>query len=188
MKKLLVISIISISLLSAVSAQTKDEDEEVENITLRMDFGDTDISKVIIDGTEYSSDDTTVNSFDFGYIVNASPLGIVSHSGDPIKAKFDKSEDVISLTQEKGDFFVPNTQGGSEVIEERQDLIQAREFMQTIDPSFGFTLGAERIIRVSYEFPYEVHEVKGPSNGIQKMLVQNRIHPGNETQLVLDTE
>jgi len=185
-KKLLTLLVFGAVVLPLASAQTMDDGESVENITLQMEFATSAPDKITIDGTEWDSSQTDY-SLSYGYIVNASPVGIVSYDGEPIQASFESGES-ISLTQERGEFLVPNTRGGNEVVEARQNLVQSRSFMSEINPSFGFTLEAERIIRVSYKYPYKVHEVRGPSNGIQTMLIQNRIHSGGETQLVLDTE
>lgn len=175
MKKLL-IGVILLTMLCSGSAQQPD------NITVELEF---DPSNAYIDGQPYG-DTTIINAPSFGYVSTSQPLGIVSYNEDPLRAGFIDSEGYY-ITQKSGEFLLPFTSGGPESIEDRQNIVENGDLVSRLNPSFSFGLGAERVIRVSYHFSYTVSEIIGTETGIEEILVRNRIHSGNQTELVLKT-
>lgn len=156
--------------------------QQPDNITVSLEFGP---SNAYIDGQPYDST-KIITAPSFGYVSSSQPLGVVSYNEDPLRAGFIESEEYY-ITQKSGEFLLPFTEDGPSTIEDRSELIQDGEFTDRLNPSFSFGLGAERIIRVSYHFTYTVSEIVGPETGIDEVLVRNRIHTGNQTELVLKT-
>lgn len=175
MKKKLLIGLV-VLLIGPGAAQQPD------NITVSLDFSP---SNAFIDGQSYENT-KIINAPSFGYVSSSQPVGVVSYNEDPLRAGFIDSEEYY-ITQKSSEFLVPFTEGGPSAIEDREGLIQNGKLMDKLNPSFSFGLGSERIIRVSYHFTYTVAEIVGPETGIDEVLVRNRIHTGNQTELVLKT-
>lgn len=161
--------------------------QQFDNVTIELEFSP---SNAYIDGQEYNNSYVTRDPSS-EYISTSQPLGIVSYGEIPMEIGFVDSERYYitqNISQNSTEFLLPSTSDGPNSIERRRTLVQNGELMNQLNPAFSFSIGAERIIRVSYPFGYKVAEFIGPETGIEEILVRNRIHSGNETKLTLRTE
>lgn len=161
--------------------------QQPENVTVELEFGP---SNAYIDGQEYENTEITRDPSS-EYISTGQPLGIVSYGEIPLAIGFVDSERYYvtqNISRNSTEFLLPFTSDGPNSIERRRTMVQNGELMNQLNPAFSFSIGAERIIRVSYPFGYRVAEFIGPETGIEEILVRNRIHSGNQTELTLRTE
>ncbi|WEL19963.1 hypothetical protein [Candidatus Nanohalococcus occultus] len=156
--------------------------QEPDNITVELEFSP---SNAYMEGQSYENTQV-LTAPSFGYVSSSQPLGLVSYNEDPLRIGFIDSERYY-ITQKTGEFLIPFTRNGAGAIEDRRELIESGELLTRLNPSIGFPLGAERVIRVSYHFTYKVSEIVGPKTGIEEILVRNSIHAGNQTELTLRT-
>ncbi|MFB6245297.1 MAG: hypothetical protein ABEJ03_03025 [Candidatus Nanohaloarchaea archaeon] len=174
--KLRTVALAALALVGPAAAQT--------NVTLEMEL---DTGSAYIDSQEVTTS-TVDNDLSFGYASTDQPVGVISYYGAPVQAKFSDGESLSltsNLSETGSEFVVPNTRGGVSAIEDRRSSLQEHRLLSKINPSISFQIGADRLIRVSYDIPYEVHSFNGSKTGIDDLLIRNRIHSGSQTELIL---
>lgn len=180
-KLLLMISII----LLMVSTGAANTDTPPDNISLSLSLN---ADTTYIDGDEET---TTQTRFDFEqpYISSGQPEAVIGAS-NPLELRYRESgtssmllggefEDEYTVIQEEGRFMVPFTRGGISSIDSRVNLLNDN-FLNQVEPSFGFDLSAQRVVNVAYIFPHNVSSFDGTGE-IRTLYVRNQIDPGESS-------
>ncbi len=156
-----------------------------DNVTLKLRL---EADKVFVDGSEVKTDSYTVTGPDFPYIASEQNPGIVGRGSSPSISYRNLSRDVFSVTSRKGSFLVPFTHGGYRSIERREKPVKDRTFLSQVEPSFGFHIPDEPVVRASYRFQQKISGFQGNASSIEKLTVQNRPNGENFTELKLESE
>lgn len=121
----------------------------VETVTLEMEM---DAAETYVDGESASEGVYSSSELDYPYIVSDSPAGIVSYS-DAVTVEYqsDGSTDRFRVTQQGGSFILPNTEGGYEEIESREELVTQRSFTDQLSPSFAYLIPDTPVVNVIYD-------------------------------------
>lgn len=154
---------------------------EAENITVTVK---TDASEVYVDSNTAQEKVYSPLELAFPYISTDQPLGIVSY-GDLVNIEYStqNSNDILSVTQSSGSFLVPFTSGGYPEIEDQQEEVVQRRFLNLNLPSFSFYMPEERSIQVRKQFDRPVEGFGNDLEGYIDLAVRNRL--GNSTGLLV---
>lgn len=122
--------------------------EDPENVTLEI----SGLAGTFYGDGQQISSGQTIRIAEYPYIVaeqSSTVTGIVSY-GDFIK--FSRpSQDTLSLTQTETGFIVPFTSGNHGDIEDRQELVLNREFLNQLSPNFAFFIPEIPTVKVILE-------------------------------------
>lgn len=122
-------------------------EEGIESITLEMSLADG--NDVYVDDEPAGEQLYTADELDYPYIVTDEPVGIVSYSSlRSIEYSSNGDKDVFRVTQNGGRFLLPNTKESYSDIENEEETIMNREFLQDLRPSFSFFQPETPTIRV----------------------------------------
>lgn len=155
---------------------------EPERITLEME---TDAGEVYVDGEEAEERTYQPLELSYPYIATDQPLGIVSYGDLTNLSYVSGSSDVFQVTQTSGSFLVPFTQGGFTEIEEEQEEVNSRSFLEQYGASFGFYISDTPEIRVSRRFEREVHGFNTTESNYIELAVRNMLNNENSTEILL---
>jgi hypothetical protein len=119
----------------------------IESITLEMSLADG--NDVYVDDETAVEQLYTASDLDYPYIVTDDPAGIVGYSSlRSIEYSSTANRDIFRVTQNGGRFIVPNTMESYSDIEDEEETITNREFLQQLRPSFSFFQPETPTIRV----------------------------------------
>jgi len=105
---------------------------------------------VYADGSSLNTGETINPPVAYPYVVSEQPVGIVSYGGFQSLSR--TSADTVSITQtpESGSYLLPFTKGGYQEIEDEQEAVLDRTFLNTVSPNFGFSSVETPTARVIY--------------------------------------
>ncbi len=161
--------------------------EQPDNITLEFRL---DADRVFVDDQEVGGSDYSASLFEYPYIVSGQPAGIVSYAPALGIEYRNRSRDVFRVTQKQaqGHFILPFTGGGYQTVEEEEDSILERGFLDILTPSFAYFKPKNPVIRVIYQFQHPIVEFRGTEQGIDSIAVQNKINKQNNTELIIKAD
>lgn len=145
----------------------------VDTVTLKMEL---DASDTYIDGEQASAGIYSASDLDYPYIVNDEPAGLVSY-GDTVSINYSTAGDreTFSMTQRgDGSFLIPNTEGGYESVERREELVNNREFLQQLSPNFAFRIPENPFVRVIYDPDINITGFEREESGSVELYVRHR--------------
>lgn len=123
------------------------QNNEVENITLELEFSSG--NDVYVDGQSVSEGFHKAENIDYAYIVSDQPVGIVSYGElNSINYSTEGSNDVFRVEQTESTFLVPNTGDSYIEIEDDEEGIEDRSFLNNYNPSFAFPELESPVVRV----------------------------------------
>lgn len=133
----------------ALEYQLCAEGGTVNTVTLSMEF---DAGSVYVDGQAASEGTYSGGNLNYPYIVSDDPAGIVSY-GNPVSIEYgtDGPNETFTVTQEGGSFILPNTEGGYDNVENREESILQKTFLEQLSPSFAFLIPDTPEVRVIYD-------------------------------------
>lgn len=89
----------------------------------------------------------------YPYIVDSQPKGLVGY-GEAIKlSKVSSNTAKMTQSVDSGSFLLPFTKGGYQEIQDEEEAILDRTFLNTVSPNFGYGLVDEPEIKVAYSSP-----------------------------------
>lgn len=136
--------------------------EPPENVTLELSGLS---GSFYADGQSISSGET-FSIAEYPYIVSeesSHTRGIVSY-GDFVRLSR-SSAGTISLTQSSGGFLLPFTSGAMEDIENRQQRVNSRRFLNLLSPSFGYAIPDNPMVKIILQ---PDQKVEGFSNTLKR--------------------
>ncbi|MFB6208721.1 MAG: hypothetical protein ABEJ56_01130 [Candidatus Nanohaloarchaea archaeon] len=162
------------------------EAETVDTVTLEME---TDADSVYVDGESASETSYYSSELEYPYITSDQPAGIVSY-GDvkSINYSTSGSTDIMRVKQSSGSFLVPNTQGGYEELEDEKDLVENRQLVKNIEPSFAFTMPDQATIRVIYGPDTNLIGFDRRLSDDVDLLARNRVDGDSTPDIILEPE
>lgn len=133
----------------ALEHQLCAEGSTVSTVTLEMEL---DAQDAYVDGEQASEGTYSSSTLEYPYIVSGDPVGIVGYS-DPVSVSHssDGSRKTFSVSQDGGTFLLPNTQGGYEEIENREENVIQRNLLEQLSPSFAYLIPDTPEVRVIYD-------------------------------------
>jgi len=134
----------------------------------------TQAEKVFVDGEEADKNLYQPGELAYPYIVTNEALGIVSY-GPVERIKYDSgSADSLKVTQGTGgSFLLPYTRGSFEKIEDDEQEVNSRTFLESAEPRFGFPPVENPAIRVSTGSSYNVEGFEGSLSGDIQLYARN---------------
>lgn len=115
-----------------------------ENVTLELEFNLSSSDTVYFDDEKVNGEQTFYPPAGFPYLISESGSdstlsGVVSRSFTEASRTFSNSKNRLSITRsESGDFILPFTNGDIDDINDKEDAVMQREFVQSLSPNFGF--------------------------------------------------
>ncbi len=180
LRKLLLFLFLSCLLTAGTVGQKPD------NVTLELRAP---ADRIFIDGAEVgNSDFYQDNSLDYGYISSGQPIGIIGLSNPLIAEYQNNSKDLFKITQSGGQFLVPFTRGGENSILRREEDLNQNDFLNLLEPSFGFPIPTQRRIRVTYRFQHPITSFRGDSSSIDSLAIQNKLNNKDQTELIIKSD
>ncbi|MFB6214227.1 MAG: hypothetical protein ABEJ07_06755 [Candidatus Nanohaloarchaea archaeon] len=147
-----------------------------ENVTLQMKM---DASNVYVSGDPAQEKTYNPLELDYPYIASDQTTGIVSY-GSLVSLEYEqKSRDVFRVTQDSGSFLIPNTGGGYQEIEDDQEQVVNRRFLNLLEPSFHYTIPEKPVVKVYMDMEDPVKGFTGTETGSIEIAVRNTLD--NET-------
>lgn len=131
-------------------------------------------SPVYADGSEISSGSSITPPINYPYIVDNQPKGMIGY-GQVLRISR-TSSDTVSITQgrDSGGFLLPLTDGGRAEIEDEEEQIVNREFLNSISASFSFARAVEPTVKVFYTAPHSVNGFDSPlGTGTNNLRLKN---------------
>lgn len=169
------------------AAATQDNVTEPDNVTLELEFDAQ--NTYVVDGNIETDSSFSTQTANYPYIVSERPAGIVSYSNtlNISYQNISATRDRFSITQSAGSFLLPFTTGGYEAIENREDQVQNRNFLNLLNPSFNFPIPQNQLVKVSYSFPYNISSFDGRQTDIDEITVRNKINSKKGIELDVST-
>lgn len=155
---------------------------DVNTMTLKLEIESSD---VYIDGETAEERTYSPIELEYPYIVSDRPAGIVSYGDLKNITYTENSRNVLSVTQRDGSFLLPFTRGGTESIDRRQEDITSRTFLQEYDPSFGFFIPDNPVIKVIYDFGYGTEGFTETQTNRIDLAVRNKFNDSDKTELLI---
>ena len=175
-KTAVTISVI-LTLSPAVAAQ------EVENVSLQMNLSSgTDI---YVDGDPAQEKTYSPSEIDYPYITSDQPAGIVG-LGELESINYSSNgKEVLEVTQKDGSFIIPNTRGGHTVLEDDEDDIRSRRFLERVNPSFAFPPVETPTVRVIYRSDVKIDGFEGRAENSVELYSRHKLNSGSEPEVEL---
>jgi len=156
-------------LVSAVSGDAPDQPESI-SLEVSGDFED-----VYVDGDEVS--EGVYEDLDYPYISTDDRLGIVSY--DDFN-RIEYTENNLRVEQSSGSFLVPYTSNVREGIEEQEDSVTDRSFLDQLSPSFSLGSDSDPSVSVVYDPSYILESEISARDAVQSITVENKGVEGEE--------
>lgn len=158
---------------------------EVDTVTVEMQLPGT--GDVYSDGEQISEGTYTAQELEYPYLVTNEPSGIVSYGDlESITYSTEGSRTVFRVTQSSGQFIIPNTLESYIEIEDRQESIVNRNFLEQLEPSFYYPQPESPTVKVIMESNVTMsgfdQELRGPIE------LQARYRADNSTETVVELE
>lgn len=178
-RKLVVLTVIALIFIQAGLAQ-----ESLETVSLEMNLSsDKDI---YVDGSPASEKTYTESEINFPYITSNQPAGIVSF-GELKNISYSETANkkTLKVTQTDGSFLLPNTRGGYTEIEDDEEDVKSRSFLDRVKPSFAYTPVEAPNVRVILQPDVEVEGFKDRIKAPVEIFVRHKINSGSEPEVEL---
>lgn len=167
-----------------LSNQLCASDRSVETVSLKMDLpSDTN---VYMDGNSVSEGTYSASEIDYPYIVSNQPSGIVSFGElESISYSETATENILEVKQTEGSFLLPNTRGGYTEIEDEEEDVKSRSFLERVNPSFAYAPVEAPAVRVIYKPNVKVEGFEGRVEPPVEIYSHHKINSGSEPEVEL---
>lgn len=147
-------------------------ERSVRTVKMEMTF---EADEVYVDGEPASEGTYSESTLEYPYIVSGEPAGIVSY-GEPLSIEYstDGTKDTLSVTQKEGSFILPNTEGSYSKIENREEMVRQRTFIDQLSPNFAYLLPDTPRIRVIYDPSINITGFEREQRGRVDLYVRHR--------------
>lgn len=124
------------------------------NVSLSLKFNHSSGDEVYFDGERVEGEET-FRSANYPYMISEGDImtaGIVKSEFKSASRRIE-TENVLEMSsgRDSANFIIPYTDGGIEDIENRQEMVVEKEFLNEIQPSFGYLIPESPTVRVVYD-------------------------------------
>lgn len=156
-----------------------------ENTTIKLEL---DAANVYIDDSEAEERAYTPLELSYPYIVSDQPVGLVSF-GKLVSLSYETrgSTDIFRMTQSLGSTSVllPFTGDGYSDVEDDEEAVIDRSFLDDYGPSFGFSSLETPFVRVRATFDHSVEGFDNVEYGQTSLSIRNKVNNNESTEIIL---
>lgn len=158
-----------------------------ENVSIKLEF---DAGKTYIDNTK--AEEKTYNPIElaYPYIISDQPAGIVSY-GELLQMEYinkSASSKVFKTTQstDSSSVLLPFTKGGYKEIEDEENMVTDRTFLNKVSSSFSYSMGGESTVKVRKIFQETVEGFEDTETNYIELSIRNKVNNNDSVEIVVN--
>ena len=108
---------------------------------------------------------------------------------DAVSVEYESEDgtDRFRMTQQDGSFILPNTEGGYEEIESREEMVAERSFTDQLSPSFAYLIPETPVVNVIYDPSINLTGFEREQSGNIDLYVRHRSDDISEPVIEIGT-
>lgn len=159
--------------------------EEPKNVSLELKL---DAENVYVDGDAAEERSYTPIELSYPYITSDQPIGLVNYGKiRQINYETQGSTDILTMTNDpaSASVLIPHTNGGYQEIEDEEDFINERSFLNQNQPTFGFPAVGKPTVKVGKNFDHTIQGFEGVKNGRVELSIRNKVDNKGGVEIIL---